>query len=62
MGPFPVAVTMSHLAQQVKNTPAMQETQNIPSLGRFPGERNGNLKSTPIFLSREFRGQRSLVG
>ena len=27
--------------------------------GRFPGEENG---STPVFLHREFHGQRSLAG
>ena len=62
MGPFPAAITISHLAQQVKSTPAMQETQKIPSLGGFPGERNGNLKPAPVFLPRESHGQRSLVG
>ena len=31
----------------------------IPALGRSPGEGNGN---TPVFLSGEFHGRRSLVG
>ena len=31
----------------------------IPGLGRFPGEGNG--LPTPVFLPREFYGQRSLV-
>ena len=31
-----------------------------PGLGRSPGEGNGH--STPVFLRREFHGQRSLLG
>ena len=33
----------------------------IPGLGRSPGEENGWLP-TPVFLPREFHGQRSLLG
>ena len=33
----------------------------IPGLGRCPGETNGS-PLTPLFLPREFRGQRSLAG
>ena len=33
---------------------------SIPGLGRFPREGNGN--PTPVFLPREFHGQRSLAG
>ena len=32
----------------------------IPGLGRSPGEGHGN--PTPVFLPREFHGQRSLAG
>ena len=32
----------------------------IPRLGRSPGE--GNSYPTPVFLPREFHGQRSLAG
>ena len=39
----------------------MQENPGlIPESGRSPGEGNG--LPTPIFLAREFHGQRSLVG
>ena len=41
----------SLVAQTVKNLPAMQETQ-VQSLEKDP---------TPVFLPREFHGQRSLV-
>ena len=34
---------------------------SVPELGRSPGELNGR-QPTPVFLPREFRGQRSLVG
>ena len=45
---------MSLVAQMVKNLPAMQETR-IQSLGQEG-------KPTPIFLPREFHGQKSLAG
>ena len=41
----------------VKNLPAMQE---IPGLGRYPGEGNG--EPLPVFLLGESHGLRSLVG
>ena len=47
-------------AQMVKCLPIMQETQ-IPSLGREdPLEKE--MQPTPVFLSGEFHGSRSLVG
>ena len=46
------------MAQTVKNLPAMWETQ---SLGwEDPWRRKW--QPTPVFLPREFHGQRSLVG
>ena len=39
----------------VKNLPAIWETW----LGRFPEE--GNANTTPVFLPREFHGQRRLA-
>ena len=46
------------MAQTVKNLPAMRETQ---SLGwEDPWRRKW--QPTPVFLSREFHGQRSLAG
>ena len=53
----------SLVAQKVKNLPAMQETW-IWSLGwedRFSWRREWP-STTPVFLSREFHGKRSLVG
>ena len=48
------------MAQMAKNLPAMWETQ-VQSLGQEdPLEKDMQL--TPVFLSGEFRGQRSLVG
>ena len=50
----------SLVAQMAKNLPAMWETQ-VQSLGQEdPLEKDMQL--TPVFLSGEFRGQRSLVG
>ena len=44
----------------VKSLPAMQETQ-VQSLGReIPWRREW--EPTPVFLPREFHGQRSLMG
>ena len=48
------------MAQIVKNPPAMQETC-VPSLGQENPLKKGWLP-TPVFLLREFHGQRSLVG
>ena len=44
------------MAQMVKNLPAMQETW----VGKIPWRREW--QPTPIFLSEESHGQRSLVG
>ena len=44
----------------VKNPPAnARDAGSIPGSGRFPGVRKWQL--TPVFLSGEFHGQRSLV-
>ena len=48
------------MVQQVKNWPAMQETE-MPSLGqKIPWRRKW--KPTPVFLPGKSHGQRSLVG
>ena len=44
------------MAQTVKNLPAVQETW----VGQIPWRRKW--PPTPVFLSGEFHGQRSLVG
>ena len=50
----------SLVTQMVKNLPAMQETW-VRSLGqKDPLEKEWLLN--PVFLSKEFHGQRSLVG
>ena len=46
-------------AQTLKNLPAMQETQ-LQSLGWEDPLEKG-MAITPVFLSGEFHGQRSLV-
>ena len=44
----------------VKNLPAeAEDVGSISGPGSSPGEGNGNL--TPVYLLREFHGQRSLV-
>ena len=51
------------MAQQVKNPPAMQETQEPrldPWVGKIPWRRAW--QPTPLFLLGESHGQRSLVG
>ena len=48
------------VAQTVKNLPAMQETWVQSLVGKIPCRRNW--LPTPIFLLREFHGQRSLAG
>ena len=51
------------MAQQVKNLPAMQETQEmqVQSLGQEdPLEEEA--ATTPVFLPGKFHGQRSLAG
>ena len=50
----------SPVAQQVKNLPTMQETQDVPGSQTFPGEGNGN--PLPIFLPEKLHEQRSLAG
>ena len=51
---------MALTAQTVKRLPAMQETW-VRSLGQEdPLEEE--MQPTPVFLPREFHGQRSLVG
>ena len=47
----------SLVAQTVKNLPAMQETWVQSLCGKDPLE-----KGMPVFLPRDFHGQRSLVG
>jgi len=48
------------VAQTVKNLPAVQETQ-VQSLGQEDVLEKG-MVPTPVFLSGESHGQRSLVG
>ena len=48
------------MAQTVKNLPAVQETQ-VQSLGQ-EDELEKGMVPTPVFLSGESHGQRSLVG
>ena len=48
------------MAQTVKNLLAMQETGFYPWVGKIPWRREW--QPTPVFLAREFHGQRSLVG
>ena len=51
---------MQPLNNSVKNLPAMQETRvSIPGSGRSPGGGPGS--PLPVFLPREFHGQKSLV-
>ena len=44
----------------VKNLPAVQETQVGSQVGKIPWRRKW--QPTPVFLSGEFHGQRSLAG
>ena len=48
------------MAQMAKNLPAMQEAGFDPWVGKIPWRREW--LPTPVFLPREFHGQRSLVG
>ena len=50
----------SLVAQRVKNLPAMQETRFDPWVGKIPWSRGW--LPTPVFLTGEFHGQRSLAG
>ena len=53
-------VLSSLMAQMVKNLPAMQETQAASLVRKIPWRREW--QPTPVFLPREFHGQRSLAG
>ena len=48
------------MAQTVKNLPAMQKTRVLSLAGRIPWRREW--LPTPVFLSGELHGQRTLVG
>ena len=49
------------VAQLVKNLPAMQETNGFgPWVSKIPWR--SKWQPTPVFLPREFHGQRSLTG
>ena len=54
----------SQVAQVVKNPPANAGDPgyagSVPEWGRFPWSRKW--QPTPVFLPREFHGQRSLLG
>ena len=53
----------SPMAQQVKNLPAMQDTQEtwVQSLGQDVSLEK-KMATTPVFLPGEFHGQKSLTG
>ena len=55
-----LACTVSLMIQNVKNLPAMLETQVLPWASKIPWRREWI--STPVFLPRDFHGQSSLVG
>ena len=54
----------SQVALVVKNSPAnagdLRDVDSIIRLGRFPRRRAW--QTTPVFLPKEFHGQRSLAG
>ena len=50
----------SLVARTVKNLPAMQRPGFDPWVGKIPWRREW--QPTPVFLSGEFHGQRSLAG
>ena len=52
------ASLMAHFGKE--SASSLGDLGLIPRLGRSPGE--GNWLPTPVFLPREFCGQRSLVG
>ena len=54
-----ILVWASLVAQMVKNLPAMKETW-VQSLGQEDPLEKG--MDTPVFLPREFHGQRNLAG
>ena len=52
-------IMASLVGQMVRNMPAIQETQDLWTwVGKIPWRRKG--QPTPIFLPREFHGERSL--
>ena len=53
-------VGASEMVQTVKNLPAMQETWVHSLHQEIPWRKER--QPTPVFLSREFHGQRSLAG
>ena len=55
-----IVIWTSLVAQIVKNLPAMRETRFDPWVGKIPWRREW--LPTPVFLPREFHGQRSLAG
>ena len=57
---FKVWMTHSLVAQTVKTLPARHITQFDPLVGKMSWRREW--LSTPVFLPREFHGQRSLTG
>ena len=57
------SVLASPMAQQVKNLPAMQDTQEMrvdPWVGKIPWRRKW--QSVPVFVSEKSHGQKILVG
>ena len=54
-----IAFVASLVAQTVKHLPTMRETWFDPWVGKIPWRRKW--QPTPIFLTGEFHGQRSLV-
>ena len=57
---FAVEETWALIGQMVKNLPAVQRPRFDPWVGKIPWRREW--QPTPVFLSREFHGQRSLAG
>ena len=57
---FTEALLGTLAAQIVKNPPAMRETWDDPWVGKIPQRREW--LATPVSLSGEFHGQRSLAG
>ena len=55
-----IIILASLMAQMVKKLPAMRETRFDHWVGKIPWRREW--LPTPVFLPREFHGQRSLVG
>ena len=55
-----ISLVLSLVAQMVKNLPVMKETQFHPWVGKILWRREW--LPTPVFLPREFHGQRNLAG